>query len=146
MNSAPSVRRDWLSRRVAALDLTPEQFALRYDVQTRALLRWISGRSKPGPVDVHRLATAFSCEVVELEDEFAREYWIGKRGKWLAAVRRRQCLSQEDLAELLGVSSQRVSSWERNRSIPRLRNRRRIAEALQVPIAEIVAAYAQPSD
>jgi len=140
-NDLAEIRHDWLSRRIAALELTHEQFSAHCGVEKSVLLSWLHGRSTPRPIDVHRLATAFGCPVGELDEEFAKERWIGARGKWLRTMRRRRCLSQEDLAERIGVSRNAVQNWERDRRAPTFRNLRLLAEALHVPVTEASAAY-----
>ncbi len=52
--------------------------------------------------------------------------------KELAALRRRQLLTQTELAEKVGVSLKAVQSWEGGRAQPRLRHIGRLAEVLGV--------------
>jgi DNA-binding XRE family transcriptional regulator len=40
--------------------------------------------------------------------------------EWLLLKRRKFALTQDDIADALGVSGQTVSNWERGRSIPTL--------------------------
>ncbi|ABW32322.1 helix-turn-helix transcriptional regulator [Acaryochloris marina] len=40
--------------------------------------------------------------------------------QWFLLMRRKQGLTQDDIAEALGISGQSVSNWERGRSIPTL--------------------------
>ncbi|QUY45550.1 helix-turn-helix transcriptional regulator [Acaryochloris marina] len=40
--------------------------------------------------------------------------------QWFLLTRRTQGLTQDDVAEALGISGQSVSNWERGRSIPTL--------------------------
>ena len=39
-------------------------------------------------------------------------------GKWIALLRKEKKLTQEQLAERLGVSNRSVSRWENGRSMP----------------------------
>ena len=55
-------------------------------------------------------------------------------------------LTQAELAEQLGVTSQAVSQWERGETIPEARNIPRIAAALQLPLAELVALLGDDAD
>ncbi|MGG6267192.1 helix-turn-helix transcriptional regulator [Leptolyngbya sp. AN03gr2] len=41
-------------------------------------------------------------------------------GEWLYLNRRRKDLTQDDLAEALGVKSQTISNWENSSGIPKL--------------------------
>lgn len=62
-------------------------------------------------------------------------------GEWLKATRRSRCISQEELAEMIGTRFNTVSLWERGVMMPRLRNQRLIAEALRVSTEEVSAAF-----
>ena len=51
-------------------------------------------------------------------------------GQQLRAWRRRRLLTQQGLAERLGVSSLTVQRWERDRSVPRPTHQSGLVEAL----------------
>src|SRR5262245_16143263 len=55
-------------------------------------------------------------------------------------------LTQADLAEQLGVTSQAVSQWERGETVPETRNIPRIAAALQVPLDELFGLLGEDAD
>lgn len=59
-------------------------------------------------------------------------------GTNLSALRNHAGLSQSALAEQLGVSRQAVSSWERDLSEPDIGSLDRIAEALDVPVSDLI--------
>ncbi|OUP64398.1 hypothetical protein B5F13_07830 [Drancourtella sp. An177] len=52
-----------------------------------------------------------------------------------ARLRKTKGISQEDLADKVGVSRQAVSKWESKQSTPDLENERRFAPSLTVPPA-----------
>jgi transcriptional regulator with XRE-family HTH domain len=54
-------------------------------------------------------------------------------GRRIASARKNKGLRQEDLGDLLGVTKEAVSAWERGRSSPHLKLQR-IAEVLDVPV------------
>lgn len=54
------------------------------------------------------------------------------------ALRRRSGLSQEQLAERIGVSRQAISKWEGGLSVPELDKLRALSECFQVTIDELV--------
>ena len=56
----------------------------------------------------------------------------------LAALRRRNLLTQADLAQQLGVSTQAVRNWESGRAWPRMRYLRQLCEVLGVSIGELL--------
>ena len=52
-------------------------------------------------------------------------------------LRMRKFLTQAELAEKVGVSESTIAGWEAGRKSPRLRNIRKLAEALRVEPIEI---------
>ena len=71
------------------------------------------------------------------------EETIGKR---ISSNRKRLALTQEQLAEKLGVTAQAVSKWENDQSCPDIAMLPRLAELFQITTDELlgVAASAQP--
>lgn len=61
------------------------------------------------------------------------------RRKQLEAVRKTAGLSQEDVAERVGVDRTTIGKWERNESTPRPNQRPAYAEALGVTLGELAA-------
>lgn len=59
-------------------------------------------------------------------------------GPNLSALRKRAGLSQEALADQLGVSRQAVSNWERNLSEPDISTIMKISELLHVPVSDLM--------
>lgn len=58
-------------------------------------------------------------------------------GQNIIKYRKKRELSQEDLAEKVGVSRQAVSKWERGESVPSTENLVVVAEALDITIEEL---------
>lgn len=58
-------------------------------------------------------------------------------GDKLSALRREQNYTQEQLAELLGVSRQSVSKWESGKWSPSTANSVRLAKALKVSVEDL---------
>lgn len=58
-------------------------------------------------------------------------------GRWLAAKRKEHCLTQKELAKLVGISSAYIASIESGRRWPRLAIHHAIADTLHVEIAEL---------
>lgn len=61
-------------------------------------------------------------------------------GEKLQSLRKENMLSQEKVAELVGVSRQAVSKWETNLSNPDTKNLIRLSEIFNVSVDEITAA------
>src|SRR5262245_51840898 len=55
-------------------------------------------------------------------------------------------LTQAELAEQIGVTSQAGSQWERVETTPEARNSPRIAAALQVPLADLVGLLGEDAE
>ena len=59
-------------------------------------------------------------------------------GKRMSVLRRKAGLSQTDLAEKLGVTSQAVSKWETGRGFPDLKLLEPLAQTLEVSLVELL--------
>lgn len=59
-------------------------------------------------------------------------------GSNLSILRKRAGISQESLAEQLGISRQAVSNWERSLSEPDISTINKISELLHVPVSELM--------
>ncbi|USI64668.1 helix-turn-helix domain-containing protein [Lactococcus petauri] len=57
--------------------------------------------------------------------------------EWFYTLRIRRCLSQEKLAELLHVSRQSISQWERGLTSPNLDNFKDLLLLLDVSVVEL---------
>lgn len=68
----------------------------------------------------------------------------GDVGRQLAVLRATRGLSQEALAEHLGVSRQAVSNWERSESMPDTGNLLRLAQYYGVTLDELTARRLEP--
>lgn len=71
-------------------------------------------------------------------------------GENIVTLRKKQGLSQQELADRLHVVRQTISKWEKNLSVPDADALVRLAETLDVTVpqllGETIAADAQPSD
>ena len=71
-------------------------------------------------------------------------------GETIAALRKKQGMSQQTLAEQLYVTRQMISKWEKNISVPDADALIRLADALDVPVQTLLGqpdvAPAEPSD
>ena len=63
----------------------------------------------------------------------------------LSALRKLRGLSQEDVAELAGVSRQAVAKWESGESLPDIEKCRKLAEAFEVTLDDLVCFEAGPA-
>ena len=63
-------------------------------------------------------------------------------GQQLRRLRKKAGLTQEELAEKLDIHNVTVSKWENNELIPKTVNIRKLAEALHVPVLELLEPHA----
>jgi len=59
-------------------------------------------------------------------------------GKWIALLRKEKRMTQEQLAERLGVSNRSVSRWENGRCMPDFSLLWDIADELDVSVSELL--------
>ncbi len=67
-------------------------------------------------------------------------------GEKIRACRERARLSQEKLAELVGVSRQAMTKWEKGQSEPNCENLLRLSEVLDVPVADLAPPASKPAE
>lgn len=67
-------------------------------------------------------------------------------GRNLQKLRKRSGLTQETLAEMIGVTRQTVAKWETEESVPDLETAGRLAEALDVALDDLVNAPTEEID
>ena len=62
-----------------------------------------------------------------------------KTGKFIAALRKEQTMTQKELAKLLGVSDKTVSKWETGRGLPDISIMQSLCQTLGVSINELLS-------
>lgn len=60
-------------------------------------------------------------------------------GEKIQSFRKQNALSQERLAEMVGVSRQAVTKWEMNQSVPSMKNLLKLAEIFQISINQLTS-------
>ncbi len=60
-------------------------------------------------------------------------------GRRIAEARRRNNMSQSELAGIMNISFQAVSRWERGESMPEIYRLRSLAEALHISLDELLS-------
>ena len=66
--------------------------------------------------------------------------------KSLRSLRREAVLTQQELADRMGVQQRMVSKWENGETMPRPANIRKLAAALGVEPREVLAALQRPGE
>ena len=69
-----------------------------------------------------------------------------KLGANIATRRKARKLSQEELAERLGVATETISRFERGATLPSLVTLQKLGQMLKTPIAELLAGTSPASD
>lgn len=59
-------------------------------------------------------------------------------GKYIKAARIKAGLTQEGLAQKLGVPYQSISQWERGKRKPKIETLQKIADALEIPLTDLL--------
>ena len=62
-----------------------------------------------------------------------------RMGAKIAAARRAKGLTQEKLANRLGVSFQAVSTWERDENVPDTQHLKQLAQILEISVDSLMA-------
>jgi DNA-binding XRE family transcriptional regulator len=139
-SSFPEIR-EFVRRNLADSPLNPEDTRALQQAISDALLDaasaqgayiQVSFRIFPDSVEVDVLRAPVTAEDLRLREEPRQPSFAD----WMAAVLKREHLSQEAAARQLGVSVKTVSRWVSGETEPRLRDLRRIRELFgEVPIA-----------
>ena len=69
-----------------------------------------------------------------------------KTGKFIAALRKEQSMTQKELAKLLGVSDKTVSKWETGRGLPEISIMQSLCQTLGVSINELLSGHRLDED
>ena len=73
--------------------------------------------------------------------ELRNYFWIGYYSKGknkIMTVRKRKSLTQEQLAQLIGVTQKDVSRWEREVVVPKTSTLKKLSEALECKIDDLI--------
>ncbi len=66
-------------------------------------------------------------------------------GRKITSLRNEQNITQEQLAEMIGVTRQAISKWERGDGLPDLHNTTYLAQALKVSVDELLSNSTNPN-
>ena len=67
-------------------------------------------------------------------------------GENIRDIRKQKGMTQEELANRIGVVRQTVSKWEKNLSVPDADLLQRIAQVLEVPVSALLGAKIEMED
>ena len=124
-------------------NLTQEQFAIKLNVHEQTVSKWERGVTLPDIVFLGQFATLFNCSVEQvLGIETKHETVIGvfdvsKLCSCIAFYRKKENLSQNDLAQKVGVSSDAISKWERGIACPDILQLVSLAEIFNLSVSRL---------
>ena len=120
--------------------LTQGELAELIGISEITIRRWELDQRQPRMEEIKKLAEVLHVSETELCNDDVNNSF----GARLRALRKRAGLTQEQLAEAVGVHINNVSRWEKDEFIPKTLKIKAIAEALGVP--ETVLLNGQPED
>ncbi len=122
------------------LRLTRAGLAAALGVSPSTVVSWELGYRSPASTQLTRLARALSVDTVSLAAALPRRGASTTLGELILARQRELGLRSADLARLTGTTEATVSRWVHGRSRPVPTNLERLADALGMPYANVVAA------
>ena len=113
------------------------------------IANWEQGRSAPALEDIAKISECFNCSTDYLlgrEDDtsnnaFFPEYIETKKGKFgniLRQFRKERGLTQEELAEKMGLKYYNIGDWERGKCEPCVSDLKQLAEIFDVTVDYLV--------
>jgi len=122
------------------LDLSQQQLAKLLHVAPVTVASWEAGRTRPRPDRLAQIVALRSMKPEEVDQALGREPAPpAMSADDVKALRQKIGLTQAELAQLLGVSTAAVTSWESGRTSPARDKRRGLAEIRQLSRSEVLA-------
>ncbi len=118
-------------------DLTQQELAQLLQVSPVTVTAWETGKSCPRRSNLAQIAAMREADQEEIDEALGRQPVPDISGIDVKRLRRRLGLTQNALAELIGVSAAAVTSWETGKTIPSRDNRRALAELSEKPLSEV---------
>ncbi len=121
-------------------DLTQQELAELLEVSPVTVTSWETGKSKPRKSNLAQIITLRSMDQEEVDEALDREHIPASISpSKIKSLRSKLNLSQAELADLVGVSSAAVTSWETEKTQPSRENRKTLAELMEADRGEIDA-------
>ena len=87
----------------------------------------------------------FSCDIAIMNSGSGNMDQV-KIGKFIASLRKSKKLTQQELAELLGVTDRAISNWENGRRMPDISLLKPLAENLGITVNELISGEKIPEE
>lgn len=110
-------------------DLTQQELAELLEVSPVTVTSWETGKSRPRRSNLAQIVTLRSMDQKAVDEALSREHLPASLSPTeIKRIRSKLDLTQAELAELLGVSSAAVTSWETGKTQPSRANRKALLE------------------
>lgn len=118
------------------LGLSQWELAERMGTTENVISRWETGRHRPTAGSMARLAEALSCSVAVLYGAPISQFGLAEQ---IRARREALGITQEQLAELVGISRITISQWERGKNKPWARHLPALAAVFDCSVGELLS-------
>lgn len=121
-----------------ALRLTREALAQLLGVSVVTITAWELGHRVPRPRQLARLASALKTSVEWLESALPKpDAHLSGLGRLVRSRQLHLGLRQGDIADRAGIDRATMSRWVRGHHVPQAGGLQRLADVLEVPLAEL---------
>jgi DNA-binding transcriptional regulator YiaG len=119
-------------------DLTQEELAELLEVSPVTVTSWETGKSRPRKSNLAQIITLRSMEQREVDEALGREHLPPSISPAeVKRIRRQHDLTQQQMGQLIGVSTGAVTAWETGKTEPTRDNRKAVLELADVPRAQV---------
>ncbi len=119
-------------------DLTQQELARLLEVSPVTVTAWETGKSRPRKANLAQIVTLRDMDQAQVDKALGRESVPQLiRPDRLKKLRDRLALTQSELADLIGVSTASVTSWETGKTTPSREMRRKIDEVRHVSRSQV---------
>lgn len=126
-----------------AAGITQQELADKLNVHLQTVSKWERGVSEPDISQLGEISSALGLSLEKLlgeeegESTFSGVFGAVSLGNAILCARSEAGESQERLAEIMGVSSDAVSRWERGVTCPDVSSLKRLAEHFDLPVSKL---------
>lgn len=126
-----------------AAGITQQELADKLNVHLQTVSKWERGISEPDFSLLGEISSVLGVSLEKLlgaeegESTFTGDFGVGKLGAAILSARSEVGESQERLADVMGVSADAVSRWERGITCPDVNCLQKLAEHFNMPVSKL---------
>ena len=126
-----------------AAGITQQELADNLGVHLQTVSKWERGISEPDFSLLGEISSVLGVSLEKLlgaeegESTFTGDFGVGKLGAAILSARSEVGESQERLADVMGVSADAVSRWERGITCPDVNCLQKLAEHFNMPVSKL---------